>query len=117
MDGNDAEQLIARKYDLEPAEPNWCDLTNPRTGARYEVKKAERSREFRFWRDQHRSLQAAGNNVAAYYALVTDGGRTYKRVSPVVVRRVIERRDGWNESVHETRQARQKKVPVEEFKI
>jgi hypothetical protein len=55
--------------------------------------------------------------VAAYYALVTDGGRTYKRVSPVVVRRVIERRDGWNESVHETRQARQKKVPVEEFKI
>lgn len=119
--GDDAEELIATKYDLAPAGVEWCDLTNPRTGARYEVKFATRERSngsegrFRLWRDQHRSLRAAdaaGNT--AWYAFVTDGGSTYTRRRVTHVSQVVADLGGWNESGHR-RGSRQKKIPIAEL--
>jgi len=35
--GRKGESYIRRKYDLEDAEVDWCDLRNPRTGSAHEV--------------------------------------------------------------------------------
>lgn len=116
--GRDAEELVKRKYDLEESGVEWCDLTNPRSGARYEVKSAERTLEsgregrFRLWEDQHRSLLAANSGgSAAWYVFVTDGGSTYTRRGVTHVSQVVNDRGGWNKSGHR-RGSRQLKVPV-----
>ena len=119
--GEAAESLVKRKYDLEEADVEWCDLTNPRTGARYEVKSAERDRDsgregrFRLWEDQHRSLRAAdAAGSAAWYVFVTDDGATYTRRRVSHVSEVIADHGGWNESGHR-RGSRQLKIPVSEL--
>lgn len=113
QNGRDAEELIARKYGLEPFAPRWADLRHPTTGAVYEVKSAQRDREFRLWEDQHRSLRASDNaGNTAYYAFVTDDGSTYRVRRVHTVSDVIRDRGGWNKSGHR-RDARQLKIPVE----
>jgi hypothetical protein len=116
--GRDAEELVKRKYDLTESGVEWCDLTDPRTGARYEVKSAERAlasgREgrFRLWEDQHRSLTAANSaGSAAWYVFVTDDGATYTRRRVTHVTQIVNDRGGWNESGHR-RGSRQLKIPV-----
>lgn len=120
-DGKAAEELAKRKFDLVEANVEWCDLTNPRTGARYEVKSAQRRHDdgepgrFRLWEDQHRSLMAAeSGGVAAWYVFVTDDGATYTRRSVTQVGQVVNDRGGWNKSGH-ARGSRQKKVPIGEL--
>jgi len=103
------------KYDLTEASVDWCDATNPRTGARYEVKSASPSTDrprFRLWRDQHRALTAASANVAAWYVFVY-GDRVTRR-TPSYVAAVVSDRGGWNQSGHR-RGSRQLKVPVEDL--
>ena len=113
--GKAAEKRVIDKYDLERANVEWCDATNPRTGARFEVKSASTSTDrprFRLWEDQHRALTAASVNVAAWYVFVYGGKMT--RRTPSYVTSVVSDRGGWNRSGHR-RDARQLKVPVEEL--
>jgi len=118
--GEAAEALVKRKYDLTESGVEWCDLTDPRTGARYEVKSAERDRDsgrrgrFRLWEDQHRSLMAAdAAGSAAWYVFVTDDGATYRRRLVTTVSQIVADHGGWNESGHR-RGSRQLKIPVNE---
>jgi len=104
---------VIDKYDLVEASVEWCDATNPRTGARYEVKSADPSREyarFRLWKDQHAALTAASANVAAWYVFVS-GDRVTRR-TPSYVTSVVSDMGGWNRSGHR-RGSRQLKVPIE----
>lgn len=113
--GKAAEKRVIDKYGLERADVEWCDATNPRTGARYEVKSASTSAtrpRFRLWEDQHRSLTRAANHAAAWYVFVYGGEMTRRR--PSTVTEVVNDRGGWNRSGHR-RGARQLKVPVEEL--
>lgn len=111
-----AEEFVADEYDLEhnPGDPGerWFDATNPRTGARYQVKTAEKGRRFRLWEDQHRSLTAAEGQNAAWYVFLSDG--EMKRMRPSTVTRIIRERGGWNRADHADRDARQHKLPVDE---
>jgi hypothetical protein len=112
------EKYVARRDDLEPAEVDWCDLRNPRTGSAHEVKVAEPGRRFRLWEDQHRSLAAAHGQNAAWYQflVVVDSGNVLKerRAHVPTVTRIVSERGGWNQSGHK-RESRQHKLPVSEI--
>ena len=113
------EDWIAVRDDLDPCPANqWCDLVNPRTGAKHEVKVAAPERRFRIWEDNHRSLTASdGQNVAWYHFLVMDSdGRVVdsRRMKPSTVTRIVRERGGWNTSGH-ARGSRQHKIPVGEI--
>lgn len=112
---NDAERTVAAKYDLVETSVPWADLENPRTGARYEVKSTDPTREyprFRLWRDQHRSLVGYDSQRTAWYAFVA-GDRVVRR-RPAYVTAVVRELGGWNVSGH-ARGSKQKKVPAGEL--
>ena len=113
-----AEAFVCAFYDLErtPNEPGegWYDCINPRTGAKYQVKSAQRDRRFRLWSDQHRSLVASDANGVAWYVFVTSG-EDPRRVKPSTVTKWVNERGGWNKANHELRPgALQHKLPVSE---
>jgi hypothetical protein len=112
--GLDAEKRVAEEYGLEEYPADWCDLENPRTGARYEVKSADPDRErprFRLWEDQHQALTGASAHTAAWYVFVA--GSRMSRHTVGYVSNVVEKRGGWNRSGHR-RGSRQLKIPLED---
>lgn len=112
-----AEEFVVEEYNLEhaPNEPGegWYDAINPRTGAKYQVKSAQKDRRFRLWEDQHRSLTAAEGQNSAWYVFVVSG-KEPRRVKPSTVTRWVRERGGWNRAGHELRSGRQHKLPVSE---
>jgi hypothetical protein len=123
--GPKAEKAVAEQYELEKPQgaPGWVDLVNPRTGARYQVKAA--STRFRgvprvcLWEDQHRALEGYQAHAPAWYAFVklnVIGSVLHiKRRRPSTVGQIVREEGGWNQAGHETRDARQAKVPIERF--
>ena len=117
--GLNGEDYVRRRDDLEACpETEWCDLINPRTGARHEVKVAEPGRRFRLWRDNHRSLAASDARGTAWYdfLVVTESGNVLeeRRMKPSTVTRIVHQRGGWNRSGHE-RGSEQHKLPTGEI--
>ena len=117
--GRRGESYVKQRDDLEKCTENeWCDLVNPRTGSKHEVKVAAPGRRFRIWEDNHRSLTASdGQNVAWYdFLVVTMDDRVVegRRMKPSTVTQIVRDRGGWNTSGH-ARGSRQHKIPVGEI--
>ncbi|ELY69324.1 hypothetical protein [Natrinema versiforme] len=119
--GRDASEWVAAQFSLERADGrDWCDLVNPRTGAKHEVKSARPDRRFRIWEDNHRSLTASdGQNVAWYDFVILSSGSTpepldHRRMKPATVTQLVKDRGGWNRAGHSKRDGRQHKLPVSE---
>jgi len=119
--GKEAAEYVASEYSLERCPENdWCDLVNPRTSAKHEVKSARPDRRFRLWEDNHRSLTASdGQNVAWYDFVILSSGSNpqpleHKRMKPATVTQLVNSRGGWNRAGHEKRDGRQHKLPVSE---
>ena len=116
--GLDGEDYVARRDDLEQCNENeWCDLVNPRTGTKHEVKVCQPGRRFRIWEDNHRSLTASDGQGTAWYQflVVTENGNVVDEVKrkPSTVTKIINERGGWNVSGHD-RGSRQHKLPPSE---
>lgn len=116
--GLEGEQWVAQKFNLEFCEGvDWCDVENPRTGAKHEVKTALPSRRFRLWKDNHLSLTASdGQNVAWYDFLKLDSNGViveHRRMKPSTVTTIVNERGGWNTSGH-VRGSKQHKLPPED---
>lgn len=114
--GYNGEQWVKQQYDLERCpDTRWCDLQNPRTGARHEVKVALPNRRFRVWKDNHRSLVSSNAAGTAWYdfLVMSRSGRItdHRRMQPTTVSRIVDELGGWNESGH-ARGSYQKKIPV-----
>ena len=114
--GRRGEDYVRRRDDLEECSENdWCDLVNPRTNTKHEVKVAAPDRRFRIWEDNHRSMVASdAGNVAWYqFLVVTMNGNVVeeRKVKPSTVTTIVNERGGWNESGH-VRGSRQHKIPV-----
>lgn len=120
--GETAANWVAREYSLESCPENdWCDLINPRTGTKHEVKSARPDRRFRIWEDNHRSLTASDGQGTAWYDFVvlSSGGSPqpmeHRRVNPSTITKIVNARGGWNRAGHEKRSGRQHKLPVSEL--
>jgi len=116
-----AERAVADRWDLEVDRSEWFDLRNPRTGSKYQVKRAESKQgdddgRFRVFRGPHRSLAASDGQATAWYVFVlysADGGRVVamQRRKPSTVTQIVAEMGGWSESGH-TAYREEKKIPV-----
>ncbi len=117
--GRFGEDYVRRRDDLEACPENdWCDLLNPRTGSKHEVKVSLPNRRFRIWEDNHRSLTASDGQGTAWYhfVVVTSSGNVVdeRKAKPSTITRIVNERGGWNRSGH-ARGSRQHKIPVGEL--
>ena len=113
--GANSEDYLARRDNLEKCPENdWCDLVNPRTGSKHEVKTCLPGKRFRIWQDNHRSLTASDGQGTAWYRflVVSEGGNVLRetKMKPSTVTKMIRERGGWNRSGH-ARGSQQHKLP------
>jgi len=120
--GRDAEEAAADEYGLDVDRNEWFDLVNPRTGSKYQVKRAESQQgfdagRFRVFRGPHRSLTASDGQATAWYVFVLygrygDERRAIQRRKPSTVTKIVAEMGGWSESGH-SEYAAEKKIPVD----
>ncbi len=121
--GEFATEHVADVFNLvvENEIEDWYDAINERTGTKHECKSTRRELSngrpgrFRLWEDQIASLEASDRTATAWvtFVLLDQGGDVVavQRRKPTTVRKIVEKRGGWNRAGHDQRSGRQHKLP------